>query len=59
MRSCEWLISSIKLCGKSAVIRVRLFESDETTTDMDLCREHVHDAAGEYPDNIKTVEAIE
>ncbi len=43
----------IKGCDDKVVVRVRLFETDGSTTDLESCQIHVEMLAGEYPDNIK------
>lgn len=36
-------------------MRVRLFEPDDTTEDIDLCEGHAKIAGQDYPDNIKVL----
>jgi hypothetical protein len=50
IRSCQFPLYQ---CEQPSILRVKVYGIDGTS-EYDLCRPHVHVAAGEFPDNITT-----
>lgn len=54
---CECVVFDIP-CANEAVIKVRLYDMDDTTTDIWLCNPCSAEAGALYPDCIETLEKI-